>query len=189
MVDGSAIAVARARWRSAEDRLYPSLIADPATYQRALRQVQAVLDELRGRGEDPSVLLAAEAEGDDLVASACPGGPVLAGALVVAVACGLRDREIVALAERRRVAAVVEGARSRGEEWALLRGPDRVDELLNGESVALHLASGAVLTASVDPWSGEPPYRLEWTPASGEAITRSFGDRGQWLAEYHRIRS
>jgi hypothetical protein len=188
-VDGSAIAAARARWRAAEDRLYPTLIADPTTYQRALGQVHAVLDELRRRCGDPSALLDAEAEEDDLVAAACPHGPVLPGELLVGVACGLRDRELRALAERERVAAVVEAARSRGDEWASLRGPERIDELIDGESVALHVASGAVLSATVDPWSGEPPYRLEWTPPTGEATTRMFADRDVWLAEYRRMRS
>jgi len=188
-VDGSAIAAARARWRSAEDRLYPTLIADPTTYQRALGQVHAVLDELRRRGDDPSALLEAEAEEDGLLAVACPYGAVLPGELLVGVACGLRDRELTALAERKRVAAIVEAARSRGDPWAPLRGPERVDELIDGESTALHVASGAVLSATVDPWSGEPPYRLEWTPVTGEATTRTFADRDEWLAEYRRMRS
>jgi len=35
----------RARWRAAEEQLYPTLIANRSTYQLALDQIQAVVDE------------------------------------------------------------------------------------------------------------------------------------------------
>nr|MBA3907133.1 hypothetical protein [Pseudonocardiales bacterium] len=41
-----AVAQARSRWRAAEDRLYPTLINDPSSYQRGLADVQAVVAEL-----------------------------------------------------------------------------------------------------------------------------------------------
>lgn len=186
---GTAEEVARARWRAAEDRLYPTLIANPTSYQRALTQIQAVTDELRRRGDDVSVLLAAEAGTDEVLASACPDGVGLPADLLVGVACGIRAREIAARHERERVQRVIAEANAAGAEWAVLRGPADPAELTGGSTSALHLASGAVLTASVDPWSGDPPYQLELAPAGARPTLTHFADRTEWLASYRQQRT
>ena len=186
---GNAEEAARARWRAAEDRLYPTLIANPASYQRALTQIQAVTDELRRRGDDLSVLLAAEAGTDEVLASACPGGVGLPADLLVGVACGIRARELSARDERERVQRVIAEATGAGAEWAVLRGPADPAELTDGSAAALHLASGTVLTAFVDAWSGGPPYQLEVAPHAGRAALENFTDRAEWLAAYHRHRA
>jgi hypothetical protein len=181
-----AAAGPRARWRAAEDRLYPTLIANPATYQRALTQIRAVVEELRRRGDDMSVLLAAEAGAHEVLASACPEGVGLPADLLLGVACGMRDRELATKREHTRVTQVVEDARSACAEWALLHGPASPAELTEGSTARLHLASGTVLTATVDPWSGDPPFGLRTTPANAAATYRTFTDRAEWLAEYER---
>lgn len=186
---GNADEVARARWRAAEDRLYPTLIANPTSYQRALTQIQAVTDELRRRGDDLSVLLAAEAGTDEVLASACPEGIGLPADLLVGVACGIRAREIAAKQERERVRRVIDQAARAGAEWAVLRGPDDPAELTEGSAAALHVPSGTVLTATVDPWSGEPPFQLELTPANGRPAHTNFTDRAEWLARYRQHRA
>ena len=186
---GNAAEVARARWRAAEDRLYPTLIANPTSYQRALTQIQAVTDELRRRGDDLSVLLAAEAGTDEVLASACPNGVGLPADLLVGVACGIRAREIAAKQERERIRRVIEEATGAGAEWAVLRGPGDPAELTEGSAAALHLASGTVLTAAVDPWSGDPPFQLELAPAGGRPTLTTFTDRAEWLASYRRHRA
>jgi hypothetical protein len=95
MVDREQL-MARARWSSAEDRLYPALIANPAGYERALREVRAVLTELRRRAEDLPGLLASEASAAEVLTQACPDGPHLPVDLLVGAACAIRAREIAA---------------------------------------------------------------------------------------------
>ncbi|WP_028936154.1 hypothetical protein [Pseudonocardia spinosispora] len=184
-----SVAGPRARWRAAEDRLYPTLITNPANYQRALTQVQAVVEELRRRGDDVAVLLAAETEPDQVLAAACPEGVGLPVDLLMGVACGMRDRELTAHRERVRVSRVVVDARASHAEWATLRGPATPAELADGSASVLHLESGTVLTATVDPWSGDPPFALEIAAADGAATQRTFTDRAEWLAEYERWRA
>jgi hypothetical protein len=89
-----AIDLARIRWRAAEDRLYPTLIADPSAYERALGAVQAVLGELRRRCADAADLVAVERAPDELIATACPTGVSVPVDLLVGAACAMRDREI-----------------------------------------------------------------------------------------------
>jgi hypothetical protein len=179
----------RARWRSAEDRLYPSLIADPVAYQRALTEIQLAVAELSRRGDEPGVLLAAEADPDALLAEVCPGGTGLPAGLIVAVACSARDRQLTAEAGRQRVERVVAEARAAGRPWAVLAGPEDPAELADGDAVALHLSSGTVLTATVDVWSGGPPYALRMALPDGEPVCSSFTDRAEWLEAYRRGRA
>ncbi len=93
MLDRTQIA-ARVRWMAAEDRLYPALMTDPDGYQRALTQIHAVVEELRGRSEDLPGLLAAEAAAHDVIAAACPAGSAVPADLLIQVACAMRCREI-----------------------------------------------------------------------------------------------
>jgi hypothetical protein len=174
---------ARARWRAAEDRLYPTLLADPTAYQRSIAAVQAVVEELRRRATDLSALLAAEAAADELVGTACPAGVPVPADLLVAVACGMRDRELTAEIDGRRRESAVRAAREAGSPWAVLDGPADVGELHEGRRVALHLASGTVVEASVDPWAREEQFSLTATP--GESVT--FSDRDTWLVELGRV--
>lgn len=93
MVDREQL-MARARWSSAEDRLYPALIADPINYERALYEVRSVLAELRRRAVDLPGLIASEASADEVLTSACPDGTRLPVDLLVGAACAMRAREI-----------------------------------------------------------------------------------------------
>jgi hypothetical protein len=90
------IVLARVRWRAAEDRLYPTLIADPVAYERALGAVQAVLTELRLRCSNPAELIAVEEAPDELIAAALPSGAPAPVDLLIGAACAMRDREIAA---------------------------------------------------------------------------------------------
>lgn len=179
-------AVTRARWRAAEDRLYPTLLADPAGYQRSVGAVQAVLVELRRDTTDLDGLLAAEQRSAELLATvqAPPGVPP---ELLVAVACGIRDRELTATAEQERRVAALAAARAAGQSWARVDGP-AVEDLADGRSVAVHLDSETVLAASVDPWSGADPFELQVHTADGAGGTWSGTDRVGWLAAHERAR-
>jgi hypothetical protein len=177
------IALARARWHAAEDRLYPTLLADPAAYQRVVVAVQAVVDELRRRGAQVGDLVTVETAPDELIGAACPSGIPVPADLLVAVACALRDRELATQQATLRRDEAVAAARRAGAEWAVLDGPAAAADLVEGRRVAMHIATGTLVESSVDPWSGEEPYRLTVVP--GESHT--FTDRDAWLAELYRI--
>jgi hypothetical protein len=100
----------------------------------------------------------------------------------------MRDRELTAAAERRRVDSVLAEARARGRSWAVLTGPADPAELAEGECVAVHLPSSTALSAGVDPWSGAPPFRLR-VAADGRCEEQEFTDRAQWLAAYAAARA
>ena len=179
----SPAVLARARWRAAEDRLYPSLLNDPTAYQRGIAAVQAVLGELRRRGHDVSDLLELEERADELLATACPGGIPLPADLLVAVACGMRDRELSAERVARRRAAAVDAARSAGSAWAVLDGPEDPAEVTEGRWVAVHVDTGTVIEAAIDPWARGRPYGISVVP--GEV--GSFADRDAWQSEIARL--
>ena len=185
MDDDRTLRTARMRWRAAEDRLFPSLLTDPASYQRSVTAMQAVVTELRRRGGGPQGLLAAEASAVEVVATACPDGAGLPPDLLVAVACGTVDRELTAQREQRRRSAALAAARAAGEAWAVVDGPRDVEELTAGRTVWVHLASGTVVLATADPWGREAAYGLEVSPGGA---ARSFADRAEWLAEVAAVR-
>ncbi|MFC4947293.1 hypothetical protein [Pseudonocardia sp. GCM10023141] len=175
--------IARARWRAAEDRLYPTLLADPTAYQRGLAAIQAVVEELRRRDVDVAGLMAFETAPDEVLEVACPGGVAVPVDLLVAVACGMRDREITAAATARRREEAVQAARTAGADWAVLDGPADVAQLAGGRRVAVHLATGIVVEASIDEWAREDQFVVTVMP--GES--RSFDDREAWLSAIKEI--
>ena len=177
-----AVLVARARWRSAEDQLYPSLLNDPAAYQRGIAAVQAVVEELRRCTDDVGDLIAVDDAPHEVLATACPSGFPISPILLIAVACSMRDREITADQEARRRDEAVRAARAAGAAWAVLDGPADIAELTEGRRVALHLASGTAIETTVDPWARDEQFGLSVPP--GEAQT--FADRDAWLTAVAR---
>lgn len=188
MID-PAEAAARNRWHAADDRLYPTLIANPEGYQRALTQIQAVVAELRRRGRDMGSLLSAEADPAGLLASAGVSGVTVPADLLVGVACSVRDRELTAERERQRVQQLITEARDEGRRWVTLRGELAPELLGDGQLVELHLATGIVLTAGIDPWSGGPPFTVGVTRPGAQESATSFADRDDWLAGYRGVRA
>lgn len=182
-------ALAEARWRAAEERLYPLVMTDPGSYQRTLAAVQALVGALRERTATVADLVAAEADPDALLA-AVPDRPPLPAELLVQAACGVRSREIAAAREGERRTAAVDAARAAGRAWAVLEGPERVEELFSGSSLLVHLATGRALLAVADPYSGAEPYRLqELGPAGGPERERAFAEPAAWAAERERWRA
>ncbi|MEJ3655269.1 hypothetical protein WEH80_20070 [Actinomycetes bacterium KLBMP 9759] len=175
------IVVARARWRAAEDRLYPTLLTDAGAYRRGIAAVQAVLCELRRRGAGPDELVELEAAPNDLLAAACPQGVPIPVDLLVAVACGMRDRELAADASSRRREEALRVAMRDGAAWAVLEGPSDPAELSEGRRVVQHVDTGTVIEATVDPWARDEPYGLLVVPGGA----RTFTDRATWLAALH----
>lgn len=182
-------AAAQERWRAAEDRLYPAVMADPGSYQRSLAAVQALVGALRVRAATVGDLIAAEADADALLAEVADRPPLPADLLVQA-ACGMRDREIAAAREGERRAAALDDARANGLAWAVLEGPERVEDLFTGSSVVVHVATGRTLLAVADPYSGADPYRLqEFGPGGEPGRERAFDAPGEWAAERERWRT
>ncbi|MBN9109133.1 MAG: hypothetical protein J0I34_10140 [Pseudonocardia sp.] len=185
------VAMARNRWRAAEDRLYPTLIADPGSYQRSINAIQAVVAELRKRCTGVEDIIAVEAAPEEIIAAALPGGSAIPTDLLLGVACGMADREISSDVERRRREAAIEAARAEGRAWVVVSGPETAEELTDGRRPELHLPTGTIVEIAVDPWSGEDPFQLQVT--AGETgtllITGSFTDRDEWLAEIARQRA
>lgn len=194
-----AVLVAQGRWRTAEDKLYPMVMVDPDRFQHVLAAVRALVDELRTRAHSMQDLLDVEAAPADLLAVLPPErAPMLPEELMVQAACGMRGREVAAAQERERRTAVVAEARAAGRTWAVIEGPERLEDLIGGRQTTLHLPTGRSLIATVDPYSGDGPFHLEEaamavgaapsdaSPTPGRS--RSFADRVAWLSERDRWR-
>jgi hypothetical protein len=184
----TTVDVARARWREAEERLYPTLIADPAAAERAVVAIRTILAELRLRGHGISVLTVADAAADDLVSRICLPDTGFPAELLVGIACGVRLRELAAEQDHRRVERLIAHGRAIGRTWVVLDGPDDPDVLTEGRTVVVHVTSGTVLTATAGPWSDGQPYELQVHPHGGHPLSRTFSDRAEWLAEHQRCR-
>jgi hypothetical protein len=210
-----ALCRARARWRAAEDRLFPVALVDPDAYCRALDIVGRLLEELQvsttsleellGLDVDPAPLLAAlpagSAGGAGFAGSAGSAG--FAGSagggerLMLQAAFAARERELAAAAEHSRRAAIIASARCAGATWVDLEGSWEAVQRTGTRHAEIHLATGRALVATVEVYSGDGPYRLELvvldsdtgTPVETTDRDRAFADRAQWLAERERWRA
>jgi len=194
------ITVAQARWRTAEDKLYPMVMVAPDRFRQVLEAVRALVDELRIRCQTLEDLLEVEAAPGELLAVLpADRGPMLPEELMVQAACGMRGREVLAAAEAERRTAVVAAARAAGQDWVVLEGPEHLEDLIGNRRTELHLPTGRVLVATVDPYVGEEPFQLEELvldtaadrPERARAAerSRSFADRAAWIAERDRWRA
>lgn len=187
----SALDAARLRWSEAEERLYPTLIADPAAAARAVDAIRALLAVLRRHGEDPFALAAAAVDPDALVAASFPSCTEFPAELLVGVACAARLRELRAILadqDHRRIERLLARGRTEGRAWVVLDGPEDPDALSEGRTVAVHVASRTVLTATVEPWTDGQSYALLVHPHGGSPLSRRFPDRAEWLDEHRMCR-
>lgn len=192
---GSAdVAAWRSRWRAAGESLFPTLMNDPPSYAGAVETIGALATELGRRDADLPALVAVMAAPDAFLAECgLRPGAVPAG-LLVGVACGMRERDLIAEEVRREHHAAIEGARATGSAWAVLAGPEAIEDVTGGPGgvaccTHLHVASGVEIRATVDAWSPEP-YRVDVieagvVPPRGASFTR----REPWIAEFHRYRA
>ena len=190
-----ALRRARARWRAAEDRLFPVALVDPDGYRRLLSVVAALLQKLRVSTTSLDHLLELDSHPAPLVAAACVDGT--ADRMALEAAFAVRDRELVAAAERHRRTRVIAAARNAAATWVDLEGSWEAVCLTGTRHTEMHLASGRALVATVDPYSGEDPHRLEvvlldsdtGTPVETTAQDQRFADRSTWLAEREQWRT
>jgi hypothetical protein len=87
---------AAARWRAAEDRLYPLIIVDPSVYEAAVTLVCEVADVLRAQCGSVAALSAADPV---VILARCPSAPVMSALgfdprTAFDAACAYRWREL-----------------------------------------------------------------------------------------------
>lgn len=183
-------------WRTAEQRLYPLVLVDTAAYERAVRGVRAVADEL-----------ARCATAEDLVAAYRARSAWLEGVLrPVGLGADPTMRELVAeagfalrhgaLAGEVRSAEVRRCiARAAGRPgWIVLdeQGELRPTGPSTWRRLDLHLPDGLglALSAGLDEETGGASYAVEvlrLDPATGDVVAaaeapRRFADRATWQA-------
>jgi hypothetical protein len=192
-----ALRRARARWRAAEDRLFPVVLVDPDTYRRALYVVGLLLEQLRANTTSLDQLLGLDVDPEPLL-STLPASSVGAEErLTLEAAFAVRDRELAAAAKRGRRAAAIALARSAGATWVDLEGSWEAVLSTGARHTEMHLPTTRALVATIDPYSGDGPHRLELVVLDGETGTpvettdrdRAFADRAEWLAERQRWRA
>lgn len=188
-------------WKSAEERLYPVVMVRPDLYERSVRMVRAVTDELAGYGDLPALVEAWESAAEIVHRAATEAGLDLEGldaGLLAGAGFSMRYRELATAASRNERLERIRAAAQAGERWV------RVEEIGSRETagmmpwtwVEMHVGSGAGLrqTMEADPMTGAPRYSLEVVPldpATGDhlpvpadivSVTEAFDDPTEWMA-------
>ncbi len=169
------------RWRAAEEQLYPVVMTRPDLYERSIRLVRAVADELRPLAT-PAALLATYAGAAELVAGAIQrrGLPVegLDLGLATDAAFSLRYREVLGEVAREQAMERMRTARERGDEWVLLHESGTLTHApaVPYRRLEMRLRDGAGLHVFVqqDPATAGPLYGVEAVqldPHTGDWLT------------------
>ena len=188
-------------WKAAEERLYPVVMVRPDLYERAVRMVRVVVDELAGYGTLPALAGAWNGAAEVVHRAATDAGLDLEGldaGLIAGAAFSMRYRELASEASRAERLERIRAAAEAGEPWV------RVEEIGSKETagmvpwtwVEMHVPTGAGLrqTLEADPMTGTPLFSLEIVPlepATGDplpvppdvaSVQESFNDRAEWMA-------
>jgi hypothetical protein len=188
-------------WKAAEERLYPVVMVRPDLYERSVRMVRVVVDELAGC-LDLTALASAWGGAAEIVHRAASEAGLdfegLDAGLVAGAAFSMRYRELAAAAAHFERLQRIRAAAEAGEAWV------RVEEIGSKETagmvpwtwVEMHVSTGAGLrqTLEADPTTGAPRYSLEVVPldpttgdrlpvpADVVAVAESFSDPTEWMA-------
>lgn len=156
MTDEMTARALRSSWRASEQALYAIGGGDVERYQRAIRLVRAVVDELAG--VDSTAALADRwPEAGGLVAGAAERAGLALGSLpmeqVAGAAFALRQAVLQADEIRRARSELIDAARAEGADWVLLHETgDPLAGLADPYgSTRMHLASGLAIVAGVQP--------------------------------------
>ena len=188
-------------WKSAEERLYPVVMVRPDLYERSVRVVRAVTDELAGCGDLPALVEAWDSAADIVHRAATDAGLSLEGldaGLLAGAGFSMRYRELATTASRTQRLDRIRAAADGGEAWV------RVEEIGSRETagmvpwswVEMHVPSGLGIqqTLEADPMTGAPRYSLEVVPlepttgdrlpvpADVVSVTETFDDPTEWMA-------
>jgi len=187
-------------WRAAEERLYPVVMVRPDLYERAVRMVRAVTDELAGYLDLAALAGAWGGAAEVVHRAAQEAGLDLEGldaGLVAGAAFSMRYRELAGAAARAERLGRIQAAAEAGEAWV------RVEEIGSRETAGMvpwiwtemHIGTGAGLrqTLEADPSTGAPRYSVEVVPldpATGDrlptppdliVVEESFDDPTEWM--------
>jgi len=156
MTDEMTARALRSSWRASEQALYSIGGGDVERYQRAIRLVRAVLDELAGI-DSTAALADRWPEAGGLVTGAAERAGLALGSLpieqVAGAAFALRQAVLQADEIRRARSELIEAARTESTDWVLLH--ETGDPLAGFAdpygSTRMHLASGLAIVAGVQP--------------------------------------
>ena len=187
-------------WRSAEERLYPVVMVRPDLYERAVRMVRVVADELAGCLDLATLAGAWSTAAEVVHRAAGDAGLDLEGldaGLIAGAAFSMRYRELAAGAARAERLARIEAAAAAGEAWVRVEetGSRETAGMMPWSWVEMHVGTGAGLrqTLEADPSTGAPVYSLEVvpldpatgdhlpTPADVVTVQESFDDPTEWI--------
>jgi hypothetical protein len=188
-------------WKAAEERLYPVVMVRPDLYERSVRMVRAVADELAGCLDLPALVEAWDSAAEFVHRAASDAGLDLDGldaGLLAGAGFSMRYRELAMAASRSERLGRIRAAAEAGDAWV------RVEEIGSRETagmvpwtwVEMHVPTGAGLrqTLEADPMTGAPRYSLEVVPldpATGDqlpvppdvvTVSETFGDPTEWMA-------
>jgi len=180
MTDEMTARALRSSWRAAEQALYSIGGGDVERYERTVKLVRAVVDELRDT-ESTVALVERWPDAGRIVAAAADRAGLVLGSLPVDQVAGagfaLRHAALQALESRRARADLVSAAREGGADWAVLH---ESGDLLAGfadpyGSTRMHLASGLAIVAGVqpDPSNGAAVHTLtvvQLDPLTGDVV-------------------
>jgi hypothetical protein len=188
-----------ARFTTAESRLYPVAMVDPAAYERAVTLTGTLLDDLRTtcrdidavlrRRETLMLTLADDPDADRL------GLVGLTRETLVDAAAALRCRELRAELDAAAAEARVAAARKAGQEW-LVDEPDPAAVMAGFyRRIERHVPTGAVLISSVE--AGRPgapaTHTVQFIPSPDArpagALTRTYQDQASWTQAAQRYRA
>ena len=188
-------------WMAAEGRLYPVVMVRPDLYERAVRLVRAVTDDLSRYRDLAGLAGAWDAAAEIVHRAAGVAGLDLEGldaGLVAGAAFSMRYRELAAGAARAERLHRIRAAAEAGEAWVRVEetGSKETAGMVPWSWLEMHVGSGAGLlqTLEADPTTGAPLFRLEVvpldpatgdrlvTPADVVTVEESFGDRAEWMA-------
>ena len=195
-----------ARWRQADERLYPMVMVEPHRYTQVVSVVRAASDQLASetclddlvearRGGRAVVTRAAEAVG-------VPLAQVGDIELVADAAFHLRYRELTAQRHRDEVTDAIAAARARGDHWVVIAESGRQDApaVQPYQRIEMRLADGWALRGwiDVDPYTLAPVHgldELQLDPRTGAvnggaavAESHTYPTREQWEAAWSRRR-
>ncbi len=164
MTDEMTARALRSSWRASEQALYSVGGGDVERYQRAIRLVRVVADEL-GDTDSTAALADRWPEAGGLVAAAAERTGLALGSLsvdqVAGAAFALRQVALQAEEARRARSDLVAAARAEGADWVVLH--ETGDPLAGFAdpygATRMHLASGLAIVASMQP-----------DPATGVAV-------------------
>ena len=195
-------------WKAAEERLYPVVMVRPDLYERSIRVVRAVADELGGCLQLAQLVEAWGRAAEFVHRAATDAGLELEGldsGLIAGAAFSMRYRELASATARAERLGRIQAAAAAGEAWVRLEeiGSRETAGMMPWTWVEMHVATGAGLrqTLEADPTTGAPRYSLEVVPldpSTGDGlpvpgdvatVEESFSDPTEWMAAVEAMRA